>query len=128
MASLKEAVAEKIAASGPVVFERVVTALSEQVIQKRATAIQTALNLKEEKEKELKKIKPVQTFNADSTVASETFSKADNDNRKKLTEAITKIDKALNEALDPEKPNYDNLFKVVQNKGAAPATEEAAQE
>jgi len=127
MATLKEAVAEKIAGLGPEVQAGVVDVLVEQVKKKRMDAILTGLNLKDEKEKELKKIKPVQTFNADSTVASETFSKADNDNRKKLTEALAKIEKALNEALS-ETPNYENLFKVVQNKGAAPAQEAPAQE
>jgi F0F1-type ATP synthase beta subunit len=127
MASLKETVAERIAGLGPEVQTGVADVLVEQVKKKRIDAVLTALNLKDEKEKELKKIKPVQTFNADSTVASETFSKADNDNRKKLTEAITKIEKALNEALG-ETPNYENLFKVVQNKGAAPAQETPAQE
>jgi len=121
MASLKETVAERIAGLGPAVQEGVVSVLVEQVKKKRTDAILTALNLKDEKEKELKKIKPTQTFNADNTVASESFSKGDNDNRKKLNESLTKIEKALNEALDPEKPNYENLFKVVQNKGAAPA-------
>jgi hypothetical protein len=129
MATLKETVAERIAGLGPAVQEGVVSVLVEQVKKKRTDAILTALNLKDEKEKELKKIKPTQTFNADNSVASETFSKADNDNRKKLTESLAKIEKALNEALDPEKPNYENLFKVVQNKGAAPAQEaESAQE
>jgi F0F1-type ATP synthase beta subunit len=127
MATLKEDVAAKIAGLGPEVQSGVVEVLVEQVRKKRIDAVLTALNLKDEKEKELKKIKPVQTFNADSTVASETFSKADNDNRKKLTETVTKIEKALNEALG-ETPNYENLFKVVQNKGASPAQETPAQE
>lgn len=127
MASLKETVAERIAGLGPEVQTGVADVLVEQVKKKRIDAVLTALNLKDEKEKELKKIKPVQTFNADSTVASETFSKADNDNRKKLTESLTKIEKALNEALG-DTPNYENLFKVVQNKGAAPAQETPAQE
>ena len=128
MASLKETVAEKIAGLGPVVQEAVATALADQVKEKRVKAVLTALNLKEEKEKELKKIKPEQTFDGDGKVVSEFFTKPNNEARKKAQEAITKIEKALNEALDPEKPNYDNLFKVVQNKGAAPAQEEAAQE
>jgi hypothetical protein len=128
MSTLKETVAEKIAGLGPVVHEAVATALADQVKEKRVKAVLTALNLKEEKEKELKKIKPTQTFDAEGKVASETFSKADNDNRKKTQEALTKIEKALNEALDPEKPNYENLFKVVQNKGAEAPKEEAAAE
>jgi hypothetical protein len=128
MATLKETVAEKIAGLGPVVQEAVATALADQVKEKRVKAVLTALNLKEEKEKELKKIKPEQTFDGEGKVASEFYTKANNDLRKKTTEALTKIEKALNEALDPEKPNYENLFKVVQNKGAEAPKEESAAE
>jgi hypothetical protein len=128
MATLKETVAEKIASLGPVVQEAVATALADQVKEKRVKAVLTALNLKEEKEKELKKIKPEQTFDGEGKVASEFYTKANNDLRKKTQEALTKIEKALNEALDPEKPNYENLFKVVQNKGAEAPKEDAAAE
>lgn len=128
MSTLKETVAEKIAGLGPVVHEAVATALADQVKEKRVKAVLTALNLKEETEKELKKIKPEQTFDAEGKVASEFFTKANNETRKKAQEKLTKIEKALNEALDPEKPNYDNLFKVVNNKGGDAPKEEAAAE
>lgn len=127
MATLKETVAEKIAGLGPVVHEAVATALADQVKEKRVKAVLTALNLKEETEKELKKIKPEQTFDGDGKVVSEFYTKANFETRKKTTEKLAKIEKALNEALDPEKPNYENLFKVVQNKGAAEPKEEAAE-
>ena len=129
MATLKETVAEKIAGLGPVVHEAVAAALADQVKEKRVKAVLTALNLKEEKEKELKKIKPEQTFDGEGKVVSEFYTKPNFESRKKVVEALAKIEKALNEALDPEKPNYENLFKVVQNKGAAePAKDEAAAE
>ena len=122
MASLKETVAEKIAALGPVVQEAVATELANQVKDKRVKAVLAALSLKDETEKELKKIKPEQTFDAEGKVASEFFTKANNEARKKAQEKLAKIEKALNDALG-ETPNYENLFKVVQNKGAAPAQE-----
>lgn len=127
MSTLKETVAEKIAALGPQVHEAVASALADQVKEKRVKAVLTALNLKEEKEKELKKIKPEQTFDAEGKVVSEFYTKPNFEARKKVVETVAKIEKALNEALDPEKPNYENLFKVVQNKGGAPQ-EEPAQE
>ena len=128
MATLKETVAEKVAGLGPVVHEAVASALADQVKEKRVKAVLTGLNLKEEKEKELKKIKPEQTFDGEGKVVSEFYTKPNFESRKKVVETLAKIEKALNEALDPTSPNYDNLFKVVQNKGAAPAQEEAAQE
>jgi hypothetical protein len=128
MATLKENVAEKIAGLGPVVQEAVASALADQVKEKRVKAVLTGLNLKEEKERELKKIKPEQTFDGEGKVVSEFYTKPNFESRKKVVEAIAKIEKALNEALDPEKPNYENLFKVVQNKGAAEPKEESATE
>lgn len=129
MASLKETIAERVAALVLSVQEGVVTVLVDQVKDKRVKAILTALNLLEEKQKELKKIKPEQTFDADGKVASEFFTKPNNETRKKTNEAIAKIEKALEKALNVEKPEYDDLFKVVQNKGAAePKQEEAAAE
>jgi hypothetical protein len=120
MASLKETVAERIAALGPVVQEGVVGVLVDQVKEKRVKAVLTALNLLEENGKAIKKIKPEQTFGPDHKVASEFFTKANMEARKKLEESTAKLEKALEEALNPEKPNFDNLFKAIQNKGAAP--------
>ena len=94
MATLKETVAEKIAGLGPVVQEAVATALADQVKEKRVKAVLTALNLKEEKEKELKKIKPEQTFDGEGKVASEFYTKANNELRKKTQESLTKVEKA----------------------------------
>lgn len=128
MASLKETVAERVAALGPAVQEGVIGVLVEQTKDKRVKAILAAISLLEEKQKELKKIKPEQTFDADGKVSSEYFTKANNETRKKTGEQIAKIEKALERACNPEKPEYDDLFKVVQNKGAAPATEEQAAE
>lgn len=121
--TLKEQVSERIAALGPAVQEGVVTALVDQTKEKRVKAVLTALNLLEESQKELKKIKPDQTFDGDGKVASETYSKANNDLRKKATEKVAKIEAALAAALG-ETPNFEKLFAVAQNKGAAP-TEEA---
>src|SRR5271157_3653888 len=120
MATLKETVAEKIAGLGPVVHEAVATALADQVKEKRVKAVLTALNLKEEKEKEIKKIKPEQTFDGEGKVASEFYTKANNDTRKKTTEKITKIEAALAAALG-ETPNFEKLFAVAQNKGGGEA-------
>jgi len=129
MATLKETVAEKVAGLGPVVHEAVASALADQVKEKRVKAVLTGLNLKEEKEKELKKIKPEQTFDGEGKVASEFYTKANNDTRKKTTEKITKIEAALAAALG-ETPNFEKLFAVAQNKGGAPeaTTEESLTE
>jgi hypothetical protein len=120
MASVKETVAERIAQLGPAVQEGVVGVLVDQVKDKRVKAVLTALNLIEENGKNLKKIKPDQTFGPDHKVVSETFSKANMEQRKKLEESTAKIEKALAEALG-DTPNYENLFKALQNKPAPAA-------
>jgi hypothetical protein len=128
MASIKEAVAEKIAQLGPAVQDGVVSILVEQVKDKRIKAILSAQNLIEEKQKELRKIKPEQTFGTDNKLVSEYFTKANMESKKKIEELIAKVEKALGEALG-ETPNFENLFKALQNKGgAAPATEAPAEE
>jgi len=123
MASLKETVAERIAALGPAVQEGVVATLVDQVKEKRVKAVLTALNLLEENQKALRKIKPEQTFGPDHKVASEFYTKPNMEARKKLEESTSKIEKALEKALG-ENPNFDDLFKAVQNKGGS-STEEA---
>jgi molecular chaperone DnaK (HSP70) len=129
MASIKELVAERVAGLGPSVQDSVVATLADQVKDKRVKAILTALNFLEEKAKELKKIKPVETFDETGKVASSAFDKTSNESRKKINEAVAQVEKALAEALDPEKPNFEKLFKALQNKGgAAPASGEEAAE
>ena len=122
MATLKEQIAERVASLGPAVQEGVVATLVDEVKDKRVKAVLTVLNLLEEAQKELKKIKPEQSFDAEGKVASEFYTKANNDSRKKTTEKIAKMEAALGLALG-ENPNFEKLFAVAQNKGAAPANE-----
>ena len=121
MASIKETVAERIAALGPQVQDGVVSVLVEQVKDTRVKAILTALNLIEEAQKELKKIKPEQTFGPDNKLVSEYYTKANMESKKKTEEKVAKIEAALVLATDSEKPDFKKLFEIVQNKGNAPA-------
>jgi cell division protein ZapA (FtsZ GTPase activity inhibitor) len=118
MASLKEQVAQRISQLGPAVQDGVVDTLVAQVKEKRVKAVLTALNLIEETQKELKKIKPEQTFDADNKVVSEFFTKPNMEARKKAQEKIANIETALEAALG-ETPNFEKLFKVTQNAPAA---------
>jgi len=120
MPSIKEQVAERLAALGPAVQEGVVAVLVEQVKDKRVKAILTVQNLIEEANKDLKKIKPEQTFGPDHKVVSEYFSKASMEARKKIEEKISKMEAALALALG-DTPNFDKLFNLASSKGNAPA-------
>jgi DNA repair exonuclease SbcCD ATPase subunit len=120
--TLKEAVAQRITNLGPAIEESVVTVLTDQVKKKRSDAILTMLNLIEDAQKDLKKIKPdQQSFGADNKLVSETFSKKAIDDKKKAEDKLTKMEAALELALDPVKPNYEKLFNIVNNKGNVPA-------
>jgi hypothetical protein len=122
MATLKEQVAERIATLGPTVQDGVVSVLVEQVKEKRIKAVLTALSLLEDTQKELKKIKPEQTFDGDGKVLTEFYTKATTEARKKLTEKITKIETALTQALS-ETPNFEKLFAVTQGKETSSSDE-----
>jgi hypothetical protein len=130
MASIKDSVAERVASLGPTVQEGVVTVLVEQEKEKRVKAILGAMNLISDTQKELKKIKPDQTFDKDNKLVAETFSKSNMEAKKKLEEKITKVETALAQATS-ETPDFKKLFEVMQNKGgdskpaAAPADDSA---
>jgi uncharacterized protein (DUF2164 family) len=126
--SIKEAVAQQVAALGPEVETAVVGVLVDQVKEKRTKAILAALSLIEETQKELKKIKPTQTFDVDGKVASEFYTKTDKEAREKINQKLAKIEKALGEAFDAEKPNFEKLFNVVQNKGQETKQDSGASE
>lgn len=117
MATLKEQVAERIAALGPDVQEGVVSTLVTQVKEKRVKAVLSALSLLEETQKELKKIKPEQTFDGDGKVLTEFYTKPNMEARKKTTEKVVKIEAALAQALG-DTPNFEKLFAVTQGKEA----------
>ncbi len=131
MASIKETVAERVGALGAAVQEGVVTVLVDQEKEKRVKAILGAMNLISDTQKELKKIKPDQTFDKDNKLVGETFSKSNMESKKKLEEKIAKVEAALAQATS-ETPDFKKLFEVMQNKGgdskpaaAAPAEDSA---
>jgi hypothetical protein len=118
MATLKEQIAERIATLGPAVQEGVVSTLVDQVKEKRVKAVLSALSLLEETQKELKKVKPEQTFDGDGKVLTEFYTKTNMEARKKLVEKVAKIETALATALQSEAPNFEKLFAVTQGKEA----------
>lgn len=102
---------------------RVIAALAEEEIAKRAQILTAGLAAFKAATAELRKIKPDQkAYDADGKVAAETYSEA---NVKKLREArerVAKIEKAIAAAVNDA--NYDELKKFADSK---PGKEEAAQ-
>jgi len=125
MASIKELVSERVGSLGPAVQEGVVTVLVEQEKEKRVKAVLGAMNLISDTQKELKKVKPDQTFDATNKLVGETFSKTNMEAKKKLEEKIAKVEAALVLATS-DTPDFKKLFEVMQNKGGGGDTKQAA--
>lgn len=94
------------------VSKRVVSALVEQELERRTQLVLKALEKKETLEKELVKFKPdVVSYKEDNTVASESWSKANLDNKKKTADSLAKIDAAIEAAVSGN--DYDKLAKAL---------------
>jgi hypothetical protein len=110
--TIREEVAESLNTSNVVVKETIVTQLVKIEIDKRVTAVSSALTSLDSSNKELSKLnKPdLQTFDSEGKVLSESFSKDRVETRKKLKEQIAKIDLAIKEAL--ENNNFEKVFNL----------------
>jgi hypothetical protein len=112
MPSVKESVTEQLGSIGPNVREKVVTLLVDAEVEKRTNAVVSVVKKLDDAVLALRKVsKPdVETFNADGTVASATFSKPRLDEMKKTQETIAKLEKALDEAFD--KSDFQKVFDL----------------
>ena len=116
LTTLQETVASTISGSGDNVAQKVVDFFVQKETDRRVTALTAAVTSLEADEKSLLKIKPdQQSYNADGTVAQEFYSKAKIEERKKLTEKIEKLKKAVSKAL--EKNDFGDLFNVAKPEG-----------
>ena len=108
--SIRDAVAAKIAASNDTVHDRIIDILTTKEVERRVDGILKALEERDKLDKELRKIKPdVQTFNEDGSVKDSAYSKGKLDERKKVTERLSKVETAINEALAG---NYKKIFEL----------------
>lgn len=110
--SVKEVVSQRIADSGPKIFDKVVDILAEEIITKRVKQIVEAQTEYEKLEKEFKKLVPdVVSYDGEGKVASENFSKSRIDARSKATKRMEKIKAAIDKALE------NNDFSGMNNLG-----------
>lgn len=87
--------------SPSVLFSRVVDALAEETVAKRVQQVTSAYTEWLKQDKEIKRVKPdVVSYNADGTVKDEAWTKAGLDAKKKITDRIAKIEKAITNALE----------------------------
>lgn len=114
---LKSSVAETLAASGPVVFDRVKDHLVEEELKKRTDLVLKALVKKGELEGEIKKVKPdpkTAGFDADGkVVVAAVFTDEQVKALKGHKDQLKKLESALELALNAEKPDFNKLRECV---------------
>lgn len=109
MNKITEAVIANMKDMSPRVVDKVVEAVVERELNKKAEALVRVFDLVSREEKELKKIKPdIVSYNEDGSVASSTWSKQALDNKGKLEKSIEKMKKAVDKALDTN--DYSDVY------------------
>lgn len=112
--SVATAVASKIADLGPSVEAQVVDTLVQREIDRRSEALVKIIDLHSKLEMDLKKIHPDQkSFDEAGKEVSSTFSKNKYEEKKKLTEKITKFENAINKAL--EKKDFSDVYNLANS-------------
>ena len=112
--TLKDSVAEALAGSGQRTFEMVKTHLVEEELKKRTDLILKGFAKKDELEREIRKVKPDQeSFDVGGKKLTSTYSKAKVDELKKLADQLSKVESALEKALNIDKPCFDKLREIV---------------
>lgn len=120
-ATLRETVAAQVAQISPAVMDRVVAHLVAEEERKRADAIVKGVGDLNALQRERNKIaRPdAVTYNADRSVAAESYSKARLDEIEKLDKRIDKLTKALDKALAGDMGDLLNVAKGGEPKADA---------
>lgn len=112
MNEIRAKVVEQLATANGTVREKVIDHLYQEELAKRTAATLKVVGKLEDAEKEFRKLeKPdVETYAADNTVASASFSKERNEARKKNREEAAKLEAALKAALEENK--FDKVLEL----------------
>ncbi len=112
--TLRTAVRDSLAGIGPRTREQVIEHFAAREADKQAQALVKGLDKLTELERELVKIKPTFAgFNSEGQgVGEPMFTKEQLEQRKKLSEQIAKLVKAINKADD--KGDFGDLYNVVK--------------
>ena len=128
MATVKELVVEQLATDVSSVRTRVIAQLVEEEQARRVKAVLKVIGMLDEARKAGFKIKPDHvTYGSDSSVQTSGYTKPKLEELKKNQEQVTKLETALNEALDEEKPNFEKVLKLAGG-GQQESSEKAAAE
>lgn len=120
MTTVQDKVAEKIAQSGPVVMDRVVSLIADKEIKSRVDAVTQAVATVDNLQKDLVKINKNDTVNysADGSKVEMMSEKRYNE-IKKAKERISKLEAAISKALETN--NADDFIKLSKAINAKPS-------
>lgn len=123
MNSVQTKVAEQLGKISEKVETSVVDVFVKRELDKRSTALVQVLDTLDQLERDLKKIKPDMVFYSEAGVEeAASYSKAKNEEKKKLQEKIGKYTKAIEKALD--KGDFGDVYNLKnQGKGGSGAAE-----
>lgn len=124
--TIREAVAQQIADSAPVVTQTVVAQLANREIDKRTATIITALEMLDKQRKDLAKFKPDQrSLDLSGKVVSETYSQAVFDQMTKATNDNERLDSLIAKALSNggDKDAWSKLHEQTKAKAPTPSAE-----
>ena len=98
--TINEAIADQIAGSSTVVREIVIRTMVDAEVNRRTNMLVEAIQKAEQQRRELRKFKPDQiSYTENGEVASATWSKEVLEDKKKATEKLEKLERAIEKAL-----------------------------
>jgi len=113
-AELLDSFKTKVAASAQKVVDGVVEKLTQAEVEKRQNTVIKALDMIQEADKEIKKIKPDQeSFDEDNKLVNATYSKDVAKKLKEIKDKKAKLDEAINLALG-DKADFSKLNGLVK--------------
>ncbi len=116
--SIATTVAERLSNIAPAVADKVVEHLVNKELTRRSEAVIGGLAELDKLNGEFKKLKPdVNTFNADGTAATSTWTKPKLEEKNKAEQKIAKLTKAIDKALNDN--DYSDLYNFSKSAPAA---------
>lgn len=110
-------VAEILKSSAPTVRKRLIDIRVEKELTKRTQMLADGIERRSTLDKELRKVKGTEVFDANGNKTGETFTKEQAGKMKEMKDKLKALDEALVLAMD--QANYDKLTKCLESKAPA---------
>lgn len=114
MNSVQIKVAEQVAQLGPSIEDKVVDVMVTRERDKRSDALVRVLDLHQQAEKDLNKVRPDLSYMGEDGKVTQMYSKVQLENLNKSKKKVENIANAINKAL--EKKDFGNVYNLAQGK------------